>query len=277
MTEQPPGDSDMDAIDLAIVLAALRQRWWVVLGCTIAALLVGAVQLRNALPVYQVEMTVGAVEHSAYDARRAAPGVRVETRDAAARQTSTNAMEFALYVESLQGRAVADALAKNPEVPKLVGGGADGAQLNRFLLRNLTVGQDQKKHAFATIALQSTRPELAVRLLALLHQATDDLLRQRALVRSRQLIAGLAALPNPDAATIAALGEQHVTEAAALSQAPFAAQLVDPPAALPDPIGSPFRTLVGALFLGLAAGAALALLLEWLGAWRAGRSRTAAP
>jgi capsular polysaccharide biosynthesis protein len=292
MTEQPADRheaSDMDAVDLAIVVAALRKYWVIVLGCAIAGLLIGVVQLRSARPVYQAEMTVGAVQHSAYDARQTMAAAHAAFRDAAARQSSTNAMEFALYVQSLTSRRVADALAGNPEIVKMLAeweGGrgpparadpAPGAHVYRFLIDHIAISQDQQKHVFAAVRLSAARPESAVRFLGLLHKATDDLLRQDALLRSRQMIAGLNAFPNAqtDPAMIEARGEQQVTEAAALSEAPFAAQLVDPPAVLPDRISSPLRTLAAGLFLGLIGGMALALLLAWLGAWRKRRRDSA--
>lgn len=310
MTETPAGQpDDKDEIDLAYVVLALRKRWLIVLGCMIAAGIICSIQLRSAPPVYQVGMMVAAVERSAYDARRAKPNIPHEARQAGPLQTSPAAMGFTLYLESLRTRDVADELAKNPEVLQILFPGEwdgarkalrqspgalpglagrlgslfgwpapapppPGARVQRFLLENILIEQDQQKHAFATIRMQSTQPQRAARFLALLHQAADDRMRQNGLLHARSKIAALEALPDArtDAVAIQALGEERVMEAAALSGTPFAAQLLDEPAALPDPISSPLRSLVSALVLGLAAGVALVLSLHWCGAFLARRS-----
>jgi hypothetical protein len=260
---------ERDEIDLSFVITALRRRWAIILGCAVAGLILGAIQLRSAPPVYEVAMTVAAVEHAAYDSRLAEAAPGTVPHQAAARQAMSTAMTFTLYLESLHSRNVADALAGNPEALKSAGQ-SSGAGLYRAVLQGLVVEQDPKKHAFATVRMRSGQPQLAARFLALLHQAADDQMRRKGLEQAQQSIATLQAVPNAqsDAVVAKALGEARVTEAAALSKAPFAAQILDDPAASPDPISNPLRSLVSALVLGLAAGMAIALALQWI----AGRS-----
>ena len=291
-------DSDQDAIDLKALLAALRRRWAIVLGCTIVAAVVCAVQLRGTLPVYQVAMKVAAVERAAYDARRVEAVAPRSPSDAGPRPVRSHgeAAAFMLYLESLRSRNVADVLARDPEILKMLPAGqsmasragallgwparvrSPGAGVQRFLLANLQVEPDEKRHFIATVRLRSAEPKRAAHLLASLHRAADDRLRRTGLVQSRALIAQLEAMPGAqtDAATIKALGEERVVEASALSGGPFAAQLVDEPAASPDPVSNPFRTLACAIVLGLAAGIAIALLLDRVLARRAAGGRAAA-
>jgi hypothetical protein len=135
-----------------------------------------------------------------------------------------------------------------------------GIEVRQFLA-TIIVDKDLKNHTLATIHMRSTRPGFAVGFLALLNRVAEDRLRARALSQSRQTTAELEAMPNAqgDRAILRALDAQRDTEVAALSKAPFAAQILDGPSAQRDPSDRPFKSLIAALFLGIAAG----LALDW--------------
>ena len=268
MTQSPPAPDDrsmdVDELDLSRLLAALRSGWLIVLGCAVAAVLIQAVRQHGAAPIYGVEMEVAAT--SASPVVGDAPPAD-QPRRQGSRQPAATPLAFTLYVESLHTRDVADELAKDPEVMKgLFPGNAvrGGAEVQQYLLNQLSVNQDQRRHTFAILRLQSTRPGVSVRLLGALDRLADDHVRLNALARARQMIADLDALPNvgADAAAAQVRGEQQRIEAAALSTAPFAAQRLGGPAVQPKPLNRPVKSLVAALILGAAIGAAIALLFE---------------
>jgi hypothetical protein len=297
-------DADLDEIDLGLVLATLRRRWLAVLACAIIVTVIGAIWLRATPPSYRVEMEVAALA-PAGEARGGRPSPE---SDPPAGMSSGAATPFTLYLESLHSRAVAEDLARDPTVleglfpadwdktkgawrPRSgirqdIGAAArallarppapwppGGMQVREFLVDRVVVEQDQRKHAFATIHLQSAQPAFAVRFLGLLNQAANDQLRADALARSRLIIANLDAVTGAttSAAFAQARAEQLAVQSAAATPA-FAAEVLDPPSVQPEPISRPVRSLLSALVVGLAAGAGLALSLDWF----AGRQRRAA-
>lgn len=291
--EQQPDDmtSDMDSLDLTAVLGALRRGWKTVLVCAIAALVFEAIALRDTPPLYRVEMQAAAVSPG-HDSAPGAPASVGRPE----RQQSEDRTQFNAYLESLGSHGMADELAENPTVLKamfpekwdttknawrqgpstaqrfeaglrsLLGWRVaawqppGGIEVRQFLA-TIIVDKDLKNHNLASIHMRSTRPDFAVSLLALLNRVADKRLRARALEQSRQAIADLEAMPNAqtDKAVLRALDAQQDIEVAALSKAPFAAQILDGPSAERDPSDRPFKALIAALFLGIAAG----LMLDW--------------
>lgn len=291
---QQPRDmiADRDSVDLAALLAALRRGWKTILVCAVAALVFEAIALRGAPPLYRVEMSVAAVGSSGRDP--APDGATPDARPA--RQQSGDRTQFNAYLESLASRGMADELAENPTVLKAIFPEKWDAAKNswrqaqsrvqrleaglrsllgwriaawqppggievRQFLATIIVDKDLKNHNLATIHMRSTRPGFAVGFLALLNRVAEDRLRARALSQTRQTIADLEAMPNAqsDRAILRALDAQRDVEVAALSKAPFAAHILDNPSAQRDPSDRPFKSLIAALFLGIAAG----LALDW--------------
>ena len=287
MTEPPitPDDrlSDIDDFDLQRLITALRGGWLIILGCALASVLIEGVRLHGAPLIYGVNMEVAAVQAPSVLGAAAPPDRRGgdpyqqgrrgadhdEGRGSRGPSVATP-LDFTLYLESLRTRDVADVLAKDPQIAQALflraGQSADGAQVQRYLLGQLAVNQDQRKHTFATLRLQSARPDATAHLLLVLHQAADDHMRAIALARSRQMISDLSAAPNTDAnpAIPLVLAEQQHVEAAALSTAPFAAQRIGGPAVEPRPLNRPVKSLISALVVGGTFGGAIALLVDWL-------------
>jgi uncharacterized protein involved in exopolysaccharide biosynthesis len=284
--------ADRDSVDLAALLAALRRGWKTILVCAVAASVFEAIALRDAPPLYRVEMEVAAVTGAERDS---APGTQAPGAQPG-RQQSGDRTQFNAYLESLGSRGMADELAENPAVLKAIFPEKWDAEKNswrperskaqrletglrsllgwriaawqppggievRQFLATIIVDKDLKNHNLATIHMRSTRPGFAVGFMTLLNRVAEDRLRARALSQSRQTIADLEAMPNAqsDRAILRALDAQRDIEVAALSKAPFAAQILDNPSAQRDPSDRPFKSLLAALFLGIAAG----LALDW--------------
>jgi hypothetical protein len=276
-----------DEVDLALVAAVLRRSWRAALAGAIVVTLIELARLHGDALTYLVQMDVTPVMAS--DAEMAAAAVSPQQHFVQPKLgTTKSAALFDVYLQSLRSRAVADELAACPAVMKnlfrsewdgaqngwrehtgafdrmrrafqsMLGWPAapwqppGGAQMQRYLDRNLVVLRDSKEHLFATLELETSQPEVAQRLLILLHQAANDVLRPAAMSGE-----------NPPR-SIAPAG----CEAPDQSFDSVAAQILGAPSIRPDPTNTPLKSVLAALILGAAAGIACRLLVRAVWAQR---------
>ncbi len=301
-------------IDVAATLRMLRAGWWLIVGCVVGALVIAIVYLDVVPYRYAVQMRVAPVAGSGGDGLSgklsqfgglaAAAGVALPD--------SGGSASFKLYVEALHSRDVADILARDGGLmhrifyrewdaparrwrppgglvhalsttiktllglPVLPWQPPGPARLAAWLDEQVDVDQNIKSPV-VTVSMFSDDPALATAVLTELSGTIDELLRQRALIRTDDYIRYLAArlptisLAEQRVAVAQALGEQERLKMVASSGRPYAAEVFEHPAASERPVTpSVGKVIVVAMFLGLAAGVGLALL-------RGPRHRAAAP
>lgn len=142
------------------------------------------------------------------------------------------------------------------------------AELNRYIERRVKVAEDGKS-GITSIMLEDANPAFAVYFVNSLHLATDDQLRQRALVRAsknvRYLEAKLPTVINTDhrKALSEALGEQEKVLMFANDDASFAADpLGNATSSFKPTFPNPAIILPMAALLGLIVGLCIAFMLE---------------
>ena len=294
--------AERDEVDLSVVIATLRRSRWAAFVGAILAALIELARLHGEAPTYLVQMDVlPVIAASAVMADRAAsPPQRFvqPTPD-----TTKSATLFNVYLQSLRSRAVADELATCQAVMKTLfrtqWDGAQnrwrehtgtfdrmrrvlqtalgwpaaawqppgGAQMQKFLGRNLVVRRNLKEHDFATVELETSQPEIAQWVLVLLNQAANDRLRPAAM--SGKSPRGSTLPPGGPAKSGALAGcEMQSQPQFAISAPddisdpvadPVAAQLLGAPSIRPDPTNTPLKSVLTALLLGAAAGVACRL------------------
>lgn len=236
---------DVDAVDVGRLFAMVTARKWLVVGVVVAALAIGIAYLNLAKYTYTIEYQVTPTDSNASSIMgrlgglASLAGVSLPGKD--------DASPFALYLEALRNRSVADDAARDPLIlrgafPKewdasagrwrkpdsLVGSVAQGvkstlgipvyewrppdaASLQKFITENVTIAEIPKK-SLAIISIDHEDPAFATRLLAALHRAGDEQLRRRSLARSSAYIDYIARqLPRVSVA------EQRLALAQALS------------------------------------------------------------
>lgn len=136
-------------------------------------------------------------------------------------------------------------------------------------LLNVTVRAlpDQKNPQLATIYAHSWDKTLAVRLLNAVFDKSNYLLRSRALARARANRAYFSRIESDSKsfsvrqAAISEVNQEDFSEISDSLTAPFAADMLDSPQALNEPLSShPVQVYFTAAFIGLLCGAALVLL-----------------
>ena len=207
--------------------AAVRRRWWLVLGITVLAALIAVVYLRGADYVYTATLRVS----PAPSAQPPRPGLgslsSLASLAGVGSDTAEAATPYRLYLEGVYAPEVADRLARNPDImhtifarewdpvrrawhaPVSAAAGLrkslfgllgapvaewrppDGERLQHAIAGSVVVAQSVKS-PLATIAFDSADPAFAVKFLTLLDRADDDYLRGKTLTRSRQNVAYLS-------------------------------------------------------------------------------------
>jgi hypothetical protein len=146
----------------------------------------------------------------------------------------------------------------------------DGARLHEVLLDQIDVLQDSKAGT-ATISMKSADPRYAIILFSKLHQATDGLLRQRALVRIDDYLhyltekLSIVSLAENRAALAQALGDQERARMFASSPRSFAAEIFQNPASSITPTSPrPLLLLIGAFVAGMLIGLTIVIVRIFL-------------
>ncbi|MEY2884039.1 MAG: hypothetical protein RL490_1763 [Pseudomonadota bacterium] len=306
-TDRPATPLLRDAGDLAWLGSAagtLRQRWWLVAGCALALLVAAVFYLRTAEYSYSVVLRVSPAASAATARDSGALGALGNL--AALTGIGVGAIPatpFRLYVDGWRSQAAAACVARDPAVLRGVfrtewqadrqqwqaphGLGdrlraglndlaaapdpgwspPDARRLQRELATLVTIDQTNKS-AVTAITIDAVDPAFGVRLLQSLHLCVDDLLRQRALERSRQNIAYLQSRLNFVAVAdhrqilIATLADQQQRLTVLSNPAPYAAEPFGAIVVSPQPTRPrPLPIVIAALALGLGLGVVLALLI----------------
>lgn len=141
----------------------------------------------------------------------------------------------------------------------------DGARLQQYIASTVIATEELKK-ATVTISFNHPDPKFAVAFLSALHQTADSIVRKRALEKATQYIDYLnvkittVTVAEYRAALTNLLMEQEKTRMIASSSLPYAAELIDFPYASVGPTKPRgLLILIGAIFLGLAAGLTIVL------------------
>lgn len=273
-----------DEVDLALVAAALRRSWWAALAGAVIAALIELALLHGEGSTYLVQMDVIPVMASDVEIAAAAAAPLQSFVNPKLGTTKSAAM-FDIYLQSLRSRAVADELATCPAVLKALfssqwdgaqsrwrehTGAIDrirlairtalgwpstpwqppaGAQVQNFLDRNLVVLRDAKEHLFATLEIETSKPEIARWFLLLLDQAADNRLR---------------AAPTGGKGLLCSTTPERSSDS-------VAAHIMGAPSMRPDPTNRPLKSVLAALILGAAGGAACLLSVRWLATRRHSR------
>lgn len=142
----------------------------------------------------------------------------------------------------------------------------DGARLQELIQEMLVIDQNPRNPVVA-VTFPARDPAMGVRFLSSLNRAVDGLLRQRTLLRTNDYIRYLeenlrtATLAEQRVAIAQTLGGQERLRMAARSTRPFAAEILQAPAASVRPTSpKPSRVMLLAGLAGLALGAAVAIL-----------------
>jgi uncharacterized protein involved in exopolysaccharide biosynthesis len=141
--------------------------------------------------------------------------------------------------------------------------------LNRYIERNLKLGEDSKNNVLV-VMIEDQNPEFAIYFLNKLHSVTDNELRKRALDRSRKYIRylerKLPEITNADQrkSLIESLGEQEKAQMLASADVPFAAEPLGKATPSWKPTNpKPAIIIPLACILGLLIGLLIAFLAEY--------------
>lgn len=213
-----------NAIDLREMALTVLKGWKIVAGCIGIFLLLAIIDLHGTPSVYAVQMQVTPVLGSSDQASSRSSALSSLAQLTGMNPTANqSASQFRLYIDSLHSRDLADDLAKNTDLMKvifssdwdeqsktwrepepsfieLVKGGIlqllgareqpwqppNGARLQAFLAESghLEIIQDMKRPYLVTIEFDSSDPQFAIRLLNAVNQAADDHLRKKALLQA---------------------------------------------------------------------------------------------
>lgn len=264
MEDNLPGrDAEIDITEVLALLWARRLIILIITGCTI---FLGTVYLRVATYTYTAELKVTPTQEDkglsgSIGNLASLAGVNIAN--------TTNVSPFTLYLEGVLSRQVADVLTRRSDVMTVVFGGQwdatesrwvepesalqpvkdiikfvlgfpsynwqepSAADLEKYIQKNVMVEEDQKT-SIASITFDHPNPEFAVKFLSYLHEATDQILRERTLVRSTQYIEYLqkklesVTVAEHRAALVQALSEQEKLRMMASSNVAFAAEPFGP-------------------------------------------------
>jgi len=202
-----------------------RRRWWIA-AAVLTGLLIAVIILETATYRYTASLKVTPVQANTsslpggLSSLSALAGVSIGRGDVV--------KPFILYVQTVKGRGVAVALARQPQMmhhifaaqwdaagrrwhpaPSLTGGLSTGfqrlvgvpipgwhppgaAEVQEWLEKRLGT-QEDPKNGVAVVTLSDVDPAFATRVLTTIHQVADDLLRARTLQRTSNYIAYLQA------------------------------------------------------------------------------------
>lgn len=259
----PSRDAEVDIMEVLALLWARRLTIVIVTGCTI---FLGTLYLRVATYTYTAELKVTPTQEDkglsgSFGNLASLAGVNIAN--------TKSVSPFTLYLEGILSRQVAEMLIKRSDVMTTVFRGQwDGnenrwvepesmlqpvkdvikfvlgfpsydwqepsaADLERYIQKNVTVEEDQKT-SIARVTFDHPNPDFAVKFLSYLHEATDQILRERTLVRSTQYIEYLqkkldsVTVADHRAALVQALSEQEKLRMMASSNVAFAAEPFGP-------------------------------------------------
>lgn len=298
-----PGVARDDEIDLAELIGKLWEGRWLIALVTGTTLLLAVLYLHLATYRYTAQLTLTPAQNagSQLTSRMGGLGGLASLAGVSLPQDSS-AMAFSLYVEGVHSRVLADAVANHPDLMRIVfeeewnavgeqwreptglvattvrtakgilgapladWRAPDGARLQEFTAQEVGISQDPRE-PFVTLTFNHKDPEFAARFLDTLHHELDNLLRQRALLRTTGNIAylsdqlGKVTIAEHRQAIAATLSEQEKQRMSASSSAPYAADPFGPANVSRTPTSPrPVLVLIGGILLGMVAGGALVLI-----------------
>lgn len=209
----------------ARALAVLKARWWVVLAAVLVAVLGAVLYLRSATYLYTATLRVAPAPSSNRDPRGAGALGNLAAL-AGLPGGAPAATPFALYLEGVFTREVADRLARRDTlmrtifaqewdarrrawrapssfvrdmkvgafnilgIPQTAWRPPDGARLRDVIMTSVIV-QQSVKSPLVTVTFDAPDGAFAARFLGDLHRVTDDYLREKAAQRTRNNVAYL--------------------------------------------------------------------------------------
>ena len=294
------------SLDLRVLVRSVwRQQitvWIVALVCVGAMI----IYLQNATYKYTVSYEVTPVQGASDSLSTTLGKVGGIAQLAGINLPQTGDSSYKLYLEGVQSRDVAEALSRDRQlmhkvfreewdpvtkswheprgmvyhvstaikrflnIPNPGWHQPDGARLHDVLVDQITVLQDSKS-VTATLTMKSADPAYAIMLFNKLHETTDGLLRQRALVRINNYLEYLTTklqtvlLAENRIALAQALGEQERVRMLASSPKSFAAEVFQSAAASAAPTSPrPLLLLVVALAAGMMIGIVIVVTRAFL-------------
>jgi len=300
---QPPETIAAGEVDISATLRRLAKGWVTIVAALAIALTAAVIYLNLSTYEYAVAMRIAPVATSGGDglsSRFASLGGLAAVAGVSLPDSGGSA-SFKLYVESLHSRDVANILSRDPALmhkvfvrewddrakawrlpsgifhdatvaiksllglPILPWAPPSAARLQQWMQEKIGVEQNIKTPV-VTVTLSSDAPVFAAHFLDRLGSTVDELLRERALLRTNEYIQYLSqrmatiTLAEQRVAVAQALGEQERIKMAASSDRPYAAEVFDHPSASDRPVSpSPAKVLTIALVLGLVSGIGLVL------------------
>ena len=286
------------------LIIALTRGWWLIFLCVLVAVLWAIDDLHSAPLLYQAQMEVTPAQTSTADASRLGAASGLASLAGITLPNTEGGSEFQLYLDSLQSRTIADELAKNPglmhkvfggwneatqswpEPPPLTGWPAteksiydflgypsvpwhepNSESLYGFINAAVKIQQDPRKTYSAKIVMTYPDPKFAVQFLTILHQTADNMLRQKAIQRTKANIAylsdvlGKITIVEHRVAIAQALSDQEKSAMVAQSGSAYAADLFESPWASSNPV---YPTPTQTLSTWAAVGAFVGGFLAWL-------------
>lgn len=220
-TARPQTNDDINLLEL---VDAVWRRRRMVIGCAVAALMIGILYLHLATYKYTAELKVTPAQSSSSGSLSSKIGGLSGLASLAGVNIpqDQSATAFLLYIEGVHSRPVADALAQRTDLMKVAfeeewderqqrfverkglrpainaikvvlgipvrdWAPPNGARLQEFMTREIRVVQDSKSPV-ATIAMDHEDPQFAKAFLGALNEVIDDMLRRKALARADQYI-----------------------------------------------------------------------------------------
>lgn len=288
------------------LMIALTKGWKLIFLCVLVAVLWAVNDLHSAPLIYEAQMQVTPAQNSRADAARLSAAGGLASLAGFALPNAVGGSDFEIYLDALQSRTIADELAKNPELMHKVFGGWDEAtqswrepppvtgwaateksiydflgypsvpwhepnseSLYNFINTVVKIQQDPRKAYTAKIIMTYPDPKFAVQFLTMLHETADNMLRQKAIERTKANIAYLSSTLNKitiaehRVALAQALSEQEKSAMVAEAGSAYAADLFESPWANSTPVSpTPTKTLLTWAAVGAFVGGFLAWL-QW--------------
>ena len=289
------------------LLIALTKGWKLIFLCVLVAVLWAINDLHSAPLIYQAQMQVTPAQSNGADAARLSAAGGLASLAGFALPNAQGGSDFQIYLDTLQSRTMADQLAKDPALMHTLYGGEwdeatqswhepppptgwaakeksiydflgyppaiwrepDGESLYGFLNFYVKIVQDPRKSYKAEIIMTYPDPKFAVQFLTRIHQTADNMLRQKAILRTKDYIAYLSntlskvTIAEQRVAIAQALSEQEKSAMVAQSGNAYAADLFESPWANSYPVSpTPTKTLLSWAAVGAFVGGFLAWL-QW--------------
>lgn len=299
-------DTPKDGIDVLEMIQTVREGWLLIVVSSILCIALAIGYLHIAVYKYTASLQVTPAQQNATDRGSSLPsGLGGLASLAGINVPSTGGtLQFNLYLESLKTREVADEVAKNQALMRIMfdsewdeetqsfqrrGSGIasailsavfgmpptvwtppNGARVQSLLREKLIIDTDPKKNYLATISFDDRNPEYAIAVLGAVNEAADGLLRRKSLVRAQVYIAYLSrqlsttTVAEVREAITQSLGEQEKYLMMASSAAPFAAQPFAGPVASMRPTSPQPFQIVG---VAIGAGIMLGVALSLALKW----------